>query len=150
MRERENVNFPLIHALLLIAALVLTVFAARIYGSITEGREENNALRSTLAYVQTRLAATEYKDGVHVEEGSEGSVLVLREGESGYETRIYLYEGQLREELSPCGSPLSPDEANCLTAAESFSITEEAGVLRISIDGRQALSALRTERRDGR
>lgn len=150
MIGQEKATFPLLHALLLIAALVLTIFGTSIYGMVTGRQEENYALRSTLAYVQTRLAAADRADGVSVAEGPEGCALVLQEGESGYETRIYLFEGQLREELSRCGSPYEPSWANCLAPVESFSVTEEGGLLRIDIDGRQALAALRTEGGRGR
>lgn len=41
MIGQEKATFPLLHALLLIAALVLTIFGASIYGMVTGRQEEN-------------------------------------------------------------------------------------------------------------
>ena len=143
MKNRSASSFPILYALLLIAALVLTMFGATIYEKITLARDENNALRSTLAYVQTRVQAADGSGEISVTESNGGSVLNLAEGDSGFVTRIYLSDGMLCEELNRAASPLTPELANALTAAESFSVEKEEGLLHITVDGHRALIALR-------
>lgn len=143
MKRRSD--FPLLYAMILCAALLLTLFGATIYERISLRREENFALRSTLAYVQTRLAAADSVGGVKLGQGPEGAALLLPEGDSGYETRIYLSEGMLREELTLSGGPYNPDFANAVTEAESFEVKRSGSLLRISVNGRAAYAALRSE-----
>ena len=143
MKNRNASTFPILYALLLISALLLTVFGATVYEKITLRRDGNNALRSTLAYVQTRVQAADGAGDISVTESGEGSVLSLAEGDSGFVTRIYLSGGMLCEELNRAASPLTPELANALTAAESFSVEKEEGLLRITVDGHRALIALR-------
>lgn len=150
MKNRKESGIPILYALLLISALVLTVFGATIYENITLQRDRNNALRSTLAYLQTRIQAADGGGEIAVTENGEGSVLVLSEGDSGFVTRIYLRNGMLCEELNRRDSPLMPDLANALTPAESFLAEKEEGLLRVTVDGRTALAALRVgEKNEG-
>ncbi|MEA4966202.1 MAG: DUF4860 domain-containing protein [Oscillospiraceae bacterium] len=146
MREESRTAWapPLLYAMMLVAALLLTVCGARLYGAITERREETNLRRAGLAYAQSKIASADESGSVAVADGPEGDLLLLREGNSGYETRIYLYQGALREELSPAGSALAPDTAQTICAASSFSVTGQT-LLTITVDGVQALCCLRSE-----
>ncbi len=141
----KPVAFLALYAMLLAAALVLTASGARLYAALTESRAANQSLRGTAAYVQSRVQAADAAGGVSLGEGPEGDALLLREGDSGYETRIYLCDGALVEELAPAGSALDPAAAQRVCAAASFSVSLSGdGLLTITADGATALAALRS------
>ncbi|MDO4566973.1 MAG: DUF4860 domain-containing protein [Oscillospiraceae bacterium] len=124
MKENDNRKSKALlalYAMIITAALVLTVFGGRVYAALSAGREENAELRSATSYLQNKLAAADREGGIIISEGPEGALLRLPEGDSGYETRIYLYEGRLLEELSREGSELAPQSAQAICEAESFS-----------------------------
>ena len=90
--------------------------------------------------------AADAEGGVILGEGPEGDMLILREGDSGYETRIYCYQGELREELSRTGSALSPETAQTICGTETFSVArQDDGSLLITADGVRTAAALRSE-----
>ena len=144
MKKRVS-GFTALYAVILIAALALTALCALLCRTLAESRSANYHLRSTLAYTQTRLEAADTAGGVRLASGPEGTALLLAAGDSGYETRIYLYDGALREELSPQDQPFDPEHAQILCAAESFSVTEDGGLFLIQADGMQARAALHAE-----
>lgn len=144
--RRNLVGFPLLYAMILLAALFLTLFGAQLYRAVTNEKTQNDLQRSALAYTQSKLQAVDAAGGIQIVDGPEGDVLLLAEGDSGYETRIYLWEGAIREELSLCGSALSPETALSICTAGSFTAVQSApSLLTITVEGRDALCYLRSE-----
>ena len=89
---------------------------------------------------------------VSVGEGPEGAALLLRENADGetYETRIYLYEGALREEYGTADAALDPQDSERIVDAKSFSIEQvRPGLLVVSTEYGSADIALRSGRGAG-
>ena len=89
---------------------------------------------------------------VSVGEGPEGAALLLRENADGetYETRIYLYEGALREEYGTADAALDPQDSERIVDAKSFSIEQvRPGLLVVSTEYGSADIALRSGRGTG-
>ena len=82
----------------------------------------------------------------------EGAALLLRENADGetYETRIYLYEGALREEYGTADAALDPQDSERIVDAKSFSIEQvRPGLLVVSTEYGSADIALRSGRGTG-
>ena len=81
-----------------------------------------------------------------------GAALLLRENADGetYETRIYLYEGALREEYGTADAVLAPQDAERIVDAKSFSVEQvRPGLLVVSTEYGSADIALRSGRGTG-
>ena len=81
-----------------------------------------------------------------------GAALLLRENADGetYETRIYLYEGALREEYGTADAALDPQDAERIVDAKSFSVEQvRPGLLVVSTEYGSADIALRSGRGTG-
>ena len=80
------------------------------------------------------------------------AALLLRENADGetYETRIYLYEGALREEYGTADAVLAPQDAERIVDAKSFSVEQvRPGLLVVSTEYGSADIALRSGRGAG-
>ena len=80
------------------------------------------------------------------------AALLLRENADGetYETRIYLYEGALREEYGTADAALDPQDSERIVDAKSFSVEQvRPGLLVVSTEYGSADIALRSGRGDG-
>lgn len=134
-----------LYAMILAAALLLTVFGGRLYAAVTAAREENDLRRSTLAYVQTQIEAADAAGAVSILKGPEGDLLELTDSASGYATRIYLYEGALVEEFSPAEDSPDPARAQTICQADSFSVAAvNDSLISVTADGVRALAAVRS------
>ena len=98
------------------------------------------------------MHAADAAGAVSVGEGPEGAALLLRENADGetYETRIYLYEGALREEYGTADAVLAPQDAERIVDAKSFSVEQvRPGLLVVSTEYGSADIALRRGRGAG-
>lgn len=132
---------------LLIVALLLLVFAgARLYRGAERTRQENTTRRSATAYLQGKLVSYDMAEGLRIEQGTFGSVLYLQEPMEGYETRVYLHEGKLMEELSPVSRALDPDNADVICDLNSFTVTPQSdNLLLVTADGKQCYVCIGSE-----
>ena len=147
-RARENFT-PLFQVLtygVLIAAILLLAYGGgRLYRSVSEARTRNEAVRGTLAYLQSQVAAND-AGGVRIESGPDGDMLVLPLESGDYQTMIYLSEGKLMEELSPVGARPDPTRAQAISDVSSFSVSFAGNrALKLCVDGRTALVSLHAE-----
>ena len=81
-----------------------------------------------------------------------GAALLLRENADGetYETRIYLYDGALREEYGTADAALDPQDSERIVDAKSFSVEQvRPGLLVVSTEYGSADIALRSGRGAG-
>ena len=147
-RVRQNFT-PLFQVLtygFLIAAILLLAYGGgRLYRGVSSARTQNEALRGTLAYLQSQVAAND-AGGVRIESGPEGDMLVLPLSSGEYQTMIYLSNGKLLEELAPTDVRPDPTRAQTISAVNSFSAAFAGDhALKVSVDGRTALVSLHAE-----
>lgn len=145
-RRRPIISLLLLYAMILLATLLLTVAGGMLYVGVTERRAAQDQQRTTLAYVQSKVQGADDAESISIAAGPEGQALVLAEADSDYETRIYLYQGHLMEEVAVHHSAFAPDSGMEIGTTESFQI-RMAGkqLMEITADGRQALICLRSE-----
>lgn len=142
--------YPLLLFALIVLSLLFLVYAAtELYGAIVDSQTANRQARAALSYLSARVHAADTAEAVCIGAGPEGDALVLREkaGDDVYETRIYLYEGALREEYGPADLPLHPESAERIAALERFFLCEERpGLLTAATEHGEIHIALRCEK----
>lgn len=144
--QKGTIYLLLLYGMMILAALLLTVAGGILYKGVTETRTIHDQQRATLAYVQSKVQTADGVHGVTVTDGPEGQALVLAEADSNYETRIYVYHGNLMEEFGTHDSAFTPENGTEICAAESFQIRMVGEqLLEIRADGRQALIGLRSQ-----
>lgn len=138
--------FPTLLLLVFFAALLLALISGvRVYKSVTDSQARNADRREGLDLVLNVVRANDAQDCVAVGEGPAGRSLVVVESlESGtYETRIYLYQGNIVEEYSVAGSPYTPEKASAICESSTFEFSYGHGLLAIKTDQGTGEVALR-------
>lgn len=130
-------------ALMLGCILWLTALGAGLYGRLVDSRAANERARASLGYLVTRVRAADAAGAVTIQAGEEGDVLVLADADTGYETRIYLADGWLVEQLCPAGAALDPAAAQpvaeetaftaCWAAPQLLRLTTSAGTAEVAL-----------------
>lgn len=120
-------------ALLLVCLLALTAAGAAVYVRIAGSAADGRSRRAALDYLCARVRAADEANAVTLADGPEGPVLVLAEplADSGFATRIYLYDGHLVEDYAPENSALSPDTAQPLAETALFAATFDGSLLTV-------------------
>lgn len=138
-----------------LALLVFAVFAlciwmvllagAGVYQELVRSGEENYARHTALRYLTMRVHQAQT-----VEIGDFGGceTLFLEEtlGEETYITRVYCYDGQLRELYAESGARLVPADGEPVLKAERLSVSLEGNLLTIGINGDELALYLPAER----
>jgi len=118
--------------LLLIAALILLFGATTFtlvsaggvaYERILEDREADISLRVALSYLTTQLRQHDVSGAVSLRACETGDLLTFRQesGDDVYETRIYLDDGWLREDVVPEDTPFTTGAGTRITKLSGFS-----------------------------
>lgn len=147
LQKAAPVFAMLLFGLLLACVLGLVQLGSGLYKALALGQQSNDAARSSLRYLSTRVRGADRLDALRLAEGPEGVALILAEGEEegGYETRIYLYQGSLLEDYAPAGSPLAPQEARPVASTSCFEAQlSEPGLLRLTTGEGTAWVAMRS------
>ena len=127
-------------------ALLLALFSgATVYKNISDSTAKTNDARVGAGLVCNAIRANDAKGVVAVGEGPEGRSLVIREtlATGSYETRFYLYEGNVVQEYSLAGSGYTPEKATEVTASDTFDFSYSDGLLAVTTDQGTAEVALR-------
>lgn len=129
----------------LLALLVLGIFATSIlsvlltgadaYRRLTERDSAAYDLRTAAQYLATRVRQGDVRDGVTVEPFGDTLALTLAEDIDGerYLTRVYYYDGYLRELFSAQEDALAPEDGEKILEAQGLTLGLEDGVLSLSV-----------------
>lgn len=106
------------------------------FKSVEASRQADNYDRGTLSLIVSTVRANDREDGVAVGTGPEGASLVLVEhgDERDYETRIYLYQGNIVEEYAVASDPYTPKKASVMTVSSTFSFSYKDRLLSVTTD----------------
>lgn len=145
-RRNWNHFFTLLIFAMFVAALLgALVLGTQAYSKINALSDAANDRRQALGVVVNAVRAADAQGTVGTLDGPEGPALVLTEHlDSGdYETRFYLYEGNIVQEYTLAGTPCTPEKATVLAPSDSFSFDYKDGLLAIACDEGTADVALR-------
>ena len=113
--------------------LLLVLFGTRSYRQVALRQSANNQHRALLSYLQTVTRSSETE--IAVGEGEYGTMLTVADGDTGFGTRIYIYEGELVEDYGKLSSALMPKGATHIAETKSFEIEEvRDDLLQITTD----------------
>ena len=136
------------------AACVLLVLltGANAYRRLTERDRAAYDRRTCVQYVATRVRQADRAGGVSVSEFGGVPALELAETVEGtdYVTRVYCYDGWLRELFSTADAGLDPAAGEQVLEAEDMELTLEDGLLTVTVtDGNGAENTLTLSLRSG-
>ena len=148
-KEQKSVAgkiFPILLLAVFFAALLFSLVAGiTVYNRVVDVQTATNNERTSLGLVANSVRANDATGCIAVGEGPEGRSLVIVEHlQSGnYETRTYLYQGQILQEYALEGNPYTPAKASLIAQSDTFSFTYENGLLSITTDQGTTEVALR-------
>ena len=141
MREQTHrVNgflMLLVYGIFALFSLLLVVVGARVYRNIVTTGQRNTQTRAAFSYVTNKIRmGTQSPEAVRREEIEGMEVLVLKAEAEGYETRIFYYDGALRELYQASDQEFFPDMGEKIVEAADFQvrITEEGNLILRAID----------------
>ena len=131
-----------------LALLTLTVFAlcvllvlltgASCYRGLVDRGEDSYARRTALQYLTTRVRQAER---VEIGEFEGCKALILEETVEGecYTTRVYCYDGWLRELYTVPGAQLPPKAGAEILEGKTLELTQEGSLLRLTLGEEELL-----------
>jgi hypothetical protein len=135
-----------VFVLLFVVLLAAIVSATGVYRSVAAEQEQQSDQRVGLNLIANYVRASDVPDAVARGEGPEGDALVLvdRQADATYETRIYRWQGSIVEEYAIAGSLYTPEKAQALVTSDTFSFDYDDGLLTITTDQGSTSVALRS------
>jgi hypothetical protein len=120
------------------AACVLSVLllGADAYKKLTERDRASYDQRTAVQYLATKVRQADRTGAVTVEDFQGVDALVLREDLDGevYLTRVYCYDGYLRELSSSADAELSPEDGEQVLAADSLLVEDRGNALWLQLE----------------
>lgn len=132
----------LVFVLFALCTLMVLLTGARGYRKLVSDGEELYETRTAVRYLTTRVRQAE---SIWVEDFDGCDALVAEETIDGerYLTRVYLYEGFLRELFCPENAQLTPADGEKVIEAVSVTFSMERGILTVNLDGQELILSLR-------
>ncbi|MBQ9059484.1 MAG: DUF4860 domain-containing protein [Atopobiaceae bacterium] len=147
-RDLGRVFSVLLFAVFIITVLLCIVVGTDTYRRLMDYQSSADATRLGLNLIANSVHANDETDAIGTGAGPEGRSLVLfeRTENGSYETRMYLYKGQIVQEYALAGSPYTPDKATPVVESQSFDFSYNGGLLTVFTDQGSVDVALRSER----
>ena len=116
-----------------ILGVVLT--GAKTYRGLTTRDQEAYASRTAVQYLATRVRQAPTTDAIDVTDFGGSDCLELTEwyGPFAYTTRIYCYDGWLRELFCEADSDFEPDAGEKVLPAQDLSLALQSGLLTMDL-----------------
>lgn len=145
-KEQGRIFTVLLFAFVVIFLLALLAVGVQAYSAINDSREQSDDSRLGLSLIANNIRMNDRIGAIGVGKGPEGDSLVLTENlESGsFETRIYLYQGQIVEEYSQANKAYTPERARGIVPSEQFEFAYSAGIITVYTDRGSVDMALRS------
>ena len=117
------------------AACVLAVLltGANAYRRLTQRDQEAYLRRTCVQYLATRVRQADSRDRISVESFGGADALVLTETDGSYTTRIYCYDGWLKELYCLAEEPMEPQDGQRIMEAEALALSLEDGLLEVTL-----------------
>ena len=139
-REQRKTRIESLLALLLfgvfaLCVLVVLLTGADAYKGLTERDRTNYDGRTAAQYLTTRVRQADALEGIRLESFAGLDALVVSEDIEGelYETRIYRYDGYIRELFAVAENDFVPEDGDKVLALESLTLSCQDGLLQAEI-----------------
>ena len=129
--NRTGVLVLLVFACFMVSVLFVLLSGADIVHRLTERDQSAYNSRTAVQYLTTRVRQADKAGSVSVTVAEDTPILVLTEEIEGfpYETRVYYYDGYLREMFSPAGIGLPLEFGEKILPMKKFSVAIENSLL---------------------
>lgn len=117
----------LVFACFMVSVLFVLLSGADIVQRLTERDQSAYNSRTAVQYLTTRVRQADLAGSIDVTVSEDTTILVLTEEIEGalYETRVYYYDGYLREMFSPAGIGLPLEFGEKILPMDDFTISIE-------------------------
>lgn len=136
MKEKHyritDVAALLVSAVFALCLLLVLLTGAEVYRGLVQSGEASYLRRTTLQYLTTRVRQAE-SVRIGSFEGCETLILEESAGEDACTTRVYCYDGWLRELYCVPGAQVSPQDGAALLEAADFSLNREGDLLILTV-----------------
>jgi hypothetical protein len=114
---------------------VLVLLGAKSYRSTVDKSEAHNNARIASSYIRSMLRADDEIDVLQIEdiEGVKSISMINDYGFESYVTRLYVYEGNLREWFAGSDIPFDPHGGETVCPADSMEAEIKDGLLTVVI-----------------
>lgn len=143
--EIDNVFLLLLFTLFAGCVLMVLLLGASSYERVVAKDRESFDARTGIQYVATKIRHADEAGCIETGSFSEcGNTeadeidtlyLITRVGEENYYTKIYYYDGYIRELFCPEGIALRPEAGQEVIPATSFAVEREGALFRFVIGG---------------
>ena len=125
-----------------VCLLIVLLFGAQLYQNLVQRGEESFRQRTATQYLRTRVQQAEH---ISLSDFQGCEALAIREEIDGisYVTRVYFYEGFLRELFSAESAALAPGDGEKIMPAESLDFQIADDLLTAVVDGQAVVLQLR-------
>ena len=126
-RKADAVLVLVLFGVFAVCILSVLLTSADAYRRLADRDETSYDRRVASQYLSTRVRQSDVAGGVAVESFDGVDALVLREEIDGeiYETRVYCYEGYLRELFADAQETFEPEDGERVLEAESMTLALE-------------------------
>lgn len=114
---------------------VMVLMGAKAYRGTVERADTHNDMRIASSYIRSMLRADDETDALLIEEtdGIQTITLLNTYDEESYITRLYVYDGMLRELFTEADLPFDPAWGEPICPAESLQAEFQDGLLNVKI-----------------
>ena len=117
-----------------IFSTVMVVMSAKAYRGMVDSSATHNSMRVASSYIRTMLRSND-ESGVLRVEDVDGVQTITMENDWGdvYVTRIYLYDGKLREWFAMAEIPFVPENGESVCDLDTMTAEMENGLLHVVV-----------------
>ncbi len=140
MNSSRGRKFDILAVLLILcvfsaAVLSLLLSGAGTYKNITEKDRASQQEQILELFISNKIFQTETRDAVRFTDEGGVSVLCVDSTENGepHITRVWYYDGWIRELYSDAGYNFTPDDGEKIARAEELSFTQDGSLLKVRI-----------------
>lgn len=125
----------LVFAVFMVSVLLVLLSGANTVQSLTHRDQRTYHHRTAVQYVTTRIRQADSHGAVAVDNAEEISTLILTEKIENvpYETRVYCYDGYLREMFCEAGIVLPPEFGEEILPMEAFQVVLDGSSIRAEL-----------------
>lgn len=144
-KSHNNLFVGILMLVILAILLIALVTGVTIYQRVAGIQMQTNQDRLGAQFLANNVRSLDETNSVWVGSGPEGKSLVLMEylDTGNFETRIYLYKGNIVEEYAVAGTPYDPGKSVKLSRSSKFDLSYKNGLITITTEQGSTDVALR-------
>jgi len=134
-RNISGIAVLLVFAAFMVSVLLVLLSGADTVQRLTERNQRSYHHRTAVQYISTRIRQADSAGCVSTENAGDIDTLVLTEDIDGrrYQTRIYCYDGYLREMFCEANISLPPEFGEEILPMSGFKVSLDGSIVRVEL-----------------